>query len=169
MFYYAITINKSHKTFSQFQNEQNPDLYDFVESIKYTIENILKDFKNIHYIDIVLHKNDLVDYHYHALIISQFEISIELAKGYFHLETIINLPKYQKYMHNHDKIISKEYGEMPYIDNDNFKENALNEMLSYMYQSRSALKTIQRFGQMALRHYKTLKMIEEDMRYNGYE
>lgn len=168
MYFYAVTINKSHKMFGQFQNDLKPELYDFVDSIEHTIQNIISEYKNIHYIDIVLHKNELVDYHYHALIISAYEITIDMAKTSFHIESIINLPKYQKYMHNHDKVISKQYGDMPYFDNDNVKDNALNEMLSYMYQSRSALKTIQRFGQIALRHYKTLKMIEEDMKYNGY-
>lgn len=166
MFYYAVTINKSHSMFGQFQNEDKLSLVDFSQSIEQTIDNITDNFHNIEYIDIVLHKNELVDYHYHALIISRYEITVELARGCFHIETIKNLPKYEKYMYNHDLVISRKYGDMPYYDNDNVKDNALNEMLTYMYQSKSALKTIQRFGHIALRHYKTLKLIEEDIKFN---
>src|SRR5690554_5265610 len=140
MFFYAITVNRTHKAFYGLDIEE-PDMFNMVQSVQGTVENIVSNFKNIEYIDIVLHKNDLVDYHYHALLITNAEITIELAKGWFHLETVINLPKYEKYMHNHDKKVSHKYGDMPYFDSESYKENAINEMLNYMYQSRSALKT----------------------------
>ena len=47
MFFYAITINKSHKMFGEFLNVDKPELYDYVDSIEHTIQNITSEFKTL--------------------------------------------------------------------------------------------------------------------------
>lgn len=159
MYMYAITINKQH---NKYVGDDNDDLIGRMMSLNEVSKKIFDDFKNIYYLELVLHKNDISDYHYHGLLICENEIITLLAKGHFHIENLLNLPKYQKYMHNHDVIISQKWGEIPYYEK-NDKENAYDEMLRYYFSSKSAKKTVQRFGIIALKYYRQLKDMEQDI------
>lgn len=161
MYYYAITINPNHTWYALEVSKDTPIKQYLTREydVGFT-SNVIHSNLNIRYLELVIHKNDTTEYHLHGLIISDFEITKELIKGKCHLEIVLNLGKYQKYMNNHDVIYSNIYGEMPYIDDNDTKTLAYNEMLSYFFSSRSAVKTVQRFGLMALKYYRQLKDME---------
>lgn len=161
MFYYAITINRNHKWYA-LEVEKDTPLTQY-KTRAYDvgfISNVIHQALNIRYLELVIHKNDTTDYHVHGLIISDNEITKELVKEKCHIETVLNLGKYQQYMINHDVEYHAVYGEMPYIEEEDAKKLAYNEMLSYFFSSRSAVKTVQRFGIMALKYYRQLKDME---------
>lgn len=165
MFYYAITINKNHSWFELDMLDSSRDIDLNVGSLilNSTAKNIISDLHGIEYIDMVIHKNDLVDFHIHGLIASVNEITTLLIKGKCHLEVLMNMPKYEKYMYNHDVVLGRKFGDMPFYDSSDIKDNLYRDVLSYFFQSRSAVKTVQRYGLCALKYYSQLKSMEMDL------
>lgn len=167
MFYYAITINPNHEWYNISVDDDisliNYSLKERIHDLIKTQHSIYDDIKSIRYLELVTHKNDTSSYHIHGLIICDNEITKLLVNKKCHIEAVLNLGKYQKYMINHDKVHQEIFGEMPYIDTDDQKTQVYQEMLSYYFSSKSALKTVQRFGLIALKYYRQLKEMEMEL------
>lgn len=165
MFYYAITINRNHQWFTlEAQKEDDPKYYATRDvDIGFLCNVISQKIESLRYLELVIHHREGLDYHIHGLIISDEIIPKELISGCCHIETVINLPKYKAYMTNHDVLYHKEFGDMPFINQEAIKEEIYQEMLRYYFSCKSAVKTVQRFGLVALKYFRALKDMEIDI------
>lgn len=166
VYFTAITINRNHEWF-KLNNDENTslELYKDFHFDLHRIKNlILNEIHNIEYINLVIHKNNITDYHIHGLIASNTEITVELLKSKcHHAGMVLNIGKYENYMINHDMIYQVKYGSMPYYDKETVKDNVYDEMIAYFFSSRSAVKTVQRYGVMALKYFNQLKAMEIEL------
>lgn len=131
--FYAITINPMHKTF-------NLDL-----------DAVLDDLQEMgcDYIEIVNHNND----HLHGLVYTTLLIDKIWRKQSLHFERVRNVKAYQKYMHNHDKVDVRKWGDLPYHEVDSIVDSIINI---------GAIATVQKYGWQALKYYKQMKEFEKD-------
>ena len=140
---YALTINPSHQAYIP----PNESIFELV--------NIIRNITNATYINIVNHNDD----HYHALISCEYDLQSLIDLKAFHVEVIRSYKAYIKYMYDHDLVTSYEWGEMPYIENND------DGIIQYCIQ-HGAEKTVVKYGMKALRVYKTLKEFYDTYTFN---
>jgi len=133
----AITVNPGHEGFGSSLND--------------TLGKIVLGLKPS-YLCLVNHSDD----HFHGLI--AVDDGITISKKFCHFEPIRNIKAYRRYMFDHDFVGSIEFGEMPYQENDS--------IIDYL-ENNGPVKTVRKFGWLAVRYYKQLKDLYGDMKGNS--
>lgn len=146
----ALTLNKTHECYDSFK--------------EMVLHNLLEIFRNYEYIEIVLHENETVDKHYHAIVITKDKVILQELldnKSYygkkFHFEQVANIKKYINYMNNHDLVDKITYGDMPYIDN----KDEGDKMAFDIARGYSVKNLLLRYGMKALRNMNNIKIYRE--------
>jgi hypothetical protein len=138
---FAITINQNHEIYDQ--------------DIKLVQANIsLHTTSN--YVLLVKHGLTKTE-HYHALIQTMYSFNYLKNKKIFHIEPVRNPEAYKKYMINHDLVEKNEIGELEFHEQD--------KLLDYCIL-HGPTATVQKFGMLALKYYKSLKEYYNDYQVN---
>jgi hypothetical protein len=138
---FAITINPNHHIYST--------------DIKLTQAN-LQLHTSSNYLYIVKHGITKTE-HYHVLIQTYYSFNDLKKLHLFHVEPVRNPEAYKKYMINHDLVEKIESGEMEFHEQD--------KLLDYCIL-HGPTATVQKFGMIALKYYKSLKEYYNDYQVN---
>jgi len=149
MFNYAITINKNHNILTFHGLDLDDSLV--LEFLK----NMLID--QFEYVNLVGHHNNVdvtsID-HIHGLVTSDKPLNYLIGLNLFHVEVVRNPQAYIKYMYSHTLHSSIEpIGSLAYQEND--------DMITYVIV-HGLVKTVEKYGMVALRNYKNLKEFYTD-------
>lgn len=135
---YAITVNPNHEIY-------NTDIQEVATA--FTFKTLSS------YLLVAQHGKTTGKIHYHML--TETNKSLEDLKDlkFAHIEPVRNPVAYKKYMLNHDLIDKLEIGEMEFHEQDNLIDYAM---------VHGVVKTVQKYGMIALRYYSNLKKFVSD-------